>query len=101
MSHNSKETVDYKKNKTTTAFLSLYCIFATFKHKRICTTSILKYLNQLCVLLAKSPFRICIVMQITHLNDLLGVQPEIKVPKDKVWQSFMPLVGDPVKHCGR
>lgn len=40
-------------------------------------------------------------MQITHLNDLLGVQPEVKVPKDKVWQSFMPLVRDPVKHCGR
>lgn len=34
----------------------------------------------------------------THLNDLLGVQPEVKVPKDKIWDPLITLVRDPEKH---
>ena len=32
-----------------------------------------------------------------YLNNLLGVQPKVEVPKDKIRQLFEPLVCDPAK----
>jgi len=36
---------------------------------------------------------VCVCL--TDLNDLLGVQPEVKVPEDEIRQSLEPLIRDP------
>lgn len=45
------------------------------------------------------PFRACVrnCECLTDLNDLLGVQPEVKVTEDEIRQSLEPLIRDPAE----
>lgn len=45
------------------------------------------------------PFHACVRHRqcLTDLNDLLGVQPEVKVTEDEIRQSLEPLIRDPAE----